>query len=49
MDEWLSDPFTVTKRGSKLYGRGVADNKMHTIQIIASLQSLIKENKLNKI
>lgn len=47
VNEWFFDPFTMTQKDKKLYGRGIADNKMHTIQVIASLQSLISENKLN--
>lgn len=26
-DKWISDPYVLTKRGSKYYGRGILDNK----------------------
>lgn len=46
VEEWESPPFRLTQRKSKLYGRGVADNKGHIVQNIAAIESLIKEKKL---
>jgi len=37
LDQWASPPFKLTGRGGKLYGRGVADNKGHIIQNLASI------------
>lgn len=47
LDEWQSDPFTLTIRDGKMYGRGVADSKGHLIQSIAAVSSLVKQKKLN--
>ena len=44
--EWESPPFDLTQRGEKLYGRGVADDKMHLVQAIAAIGDLVKNNKL---
>ncbi len=45
-DEWESPPFLLTKRGKKLYGRGVADDKGHVIQIINATKHLIEQKEL---
>jgi acetylornithine deacetylase/succinyl-diaminopimelate desuccinylase-like protein len=37
VDEWSSDPFTLSERDGLLYGRGVADNKGN---LLARLQAL---------
>src|SRR3989344_1409115 len=44
--EWESDPFKLTIKNGKLYGRGVADNKGHVIQNLTAIEALIKEAKL---
>lgn len=50
IDKWSSPPFSVTKRGDKLYGRGVADDKMHLIQsIIAAGESASKKSLSNNL
>ncbi len=38
--EWLSDPFVLTEKNGKLYGRGVADNKGHVIQNLVTIKNL---------
>lgn len=46
---WESDPFTVTQRGNKLYGRGVSDDKGGVIAALYAME-LIKDSgiTLNK-
>lgn len=46
IDEWESDPFVVTDRSGKLFGRGVADNKGHIVQNIVAVSQLIAEGTL---
>lgn len=46
INKWLSPPFKLTKRGNKLFGRGVADDKIHVIQSIVAAKNLIDKNKL---
>ena len=43
---WLSDPFTLTSRNGRLWGRGVLDNKGQILIHIFTILKLIKENKL---
>lgn len=45
VDEWLSDPYILTLRNGKYYGRGVADNKGHIVQNLAAIKSLLDEKK----
>ena len=42
VEAWTSDPFTLTQRDGKLYGRGVADNKGHVIQNLAAIAKVLK-------
>ena len=44
--EWKTQPFRLTTKSGKLYGRGVADNKGHVIQNLTSIKRLIEVNKL---
>jgi len=45
---WDSDPFTLTKRGDRLYGRGVIDNKGQVGVHIASVFALIASGNLTQ-
>lgn len=46
VDEWRTDPFTLSLKNGKIYGRGVADNKGHVIQNITAIGNLIKSGSL---
>lgn len=41
---WDSDPFTLTEKNGKLYGRGVLDNKGPALLILYAFKSLKNEN-----
>lgn len=41
---WTSDPFTVTERDKKLYGRGTADMKAFVAIALAALPDMMKVN-----
>ena len=40
LEEWLSDPFRLTRRGNLLVARGVADNKGNIIARLAAIDAL---------
>lgn len=40
-EEWESDPFTLTRRGERLYGRGTADMKGFVAVVLAAVPSLL--------
>lgn len=46
VDHWASPPFVLTEKAGKLFGRGVADDKMHIIQSIAAVGNLLEKNEL---
>ena len=46
LDQWNTPPFELTIKDNKFYGRGVADDKGHIIQILTSIKRLIEVNKL---
>jgi acetylornithine deacetylase/succinyl-diaminopimelate desuccinylase-like protein len=46
IDQWDSPPFKLTLKNGKLFGRGVADDKGHVIQVIEAVRLLIKNKKL---
>lgn len=46
VSEWKTNPFKLTDRHGRLYGRGVADSKGHIIQNIVAIESLIRKKKL---
>ena len=44
--EWDSPPFKLVSKNGKLFGRGVADDKGHIIQILVAIKKLIETGKL---
>lgn len=47
-DGWESEPFELTERNGKLYGRGVVDNKGQVLIHIASVFALLEQGSLAK-
>lgn len=45
-DGWISDPFTLSIRDGRLYGRGVVDNKGQNLIHVLTVLELIKLGKL---
>ncbi|MEI6533394.1 MAG: M20/M25/M40 family metallo-hydrolase [Candidatus Roizmanbacteria bacterium] len=46
VDEWESEPFTLTSKNGRFVARGIADNKGHIIQNIVAIQELIESKQL---
>lgn len=44
LDLWSTPPFEVTKRGDKLYGRGVSDDKGQIVSRLAALDALLAKD-----
>lgn len=43
---WKSDPFTVTRRGGRIYARGTVDNKGQLLVHVATVFDLISSGEL---
>jgi len=41
LDLWESDPFTLTRRGDSVYGRGISDDKGHITARLLALDALL--------
>src|SRR3989344_49433 len=46
-DGWKTDPFILTEKQGRLYGRGATDNKGQILTHLYSIAGLIKENRLS--
>jgi len=42
-EEWQSDPFTLTRRDDRLFGRGTADMKGFVAVVLAAVPALVKK------
>ncbi|MDR2660756.1 MAG: M20/M25/M40 family metallo-hydrolase [Lactobacillaceae bacterium] len=47
VEEWESDPFVLTQKGDKLFGRGVADDKGHFTARLTALEEYREEHNGN--
>ncbi len=47
-ESWLSDPFSATARGDKLFGRGAADMKGGVASILNAIERVAKNNALKR-
>lgn len=48
-NDWDTDPFTLTKKDGKLFGRGVSDDKGPAIASVFAMKDILEEcNTLNK-
>ena len=46
IEQWKSPPYKLVLKNGKFFGRGVADDKGHIIQILTSIKRLIKVGNL---
>lgn len=46
INKWKSPPFKLTVKNGKIFGRGVADDKGHIVEMIIAAEKLIKTNQL---
>lgn len=46
VEKWGSPPFKLDLKGGKMFGRGIADDKGHIIQILIAVKKLIETKKL---
>ena len=46
VNKWDSPPFKLTTKNGKIFGRGVADDKGHIIQVLATIDKLIEKKQL---
>jgi acetylornithine deacetylase/succinyl-diaminopimelate desuccinylase-like protein len=46
LELWDSDPFTLTEREGRLYGRGVADSKSHVLALVEAAHMLAADGGL---
>jgi acetylornithine deacetylase/succinyl-diaminopimelate desuccinylase-like protein len=46
VEQWRSPPFELTVKNGKIFGRGVADDKGHIIQVLATIDKLIEKKQL---
>ncbi|HWQ20387.1 MAG TPA: ArgE/DapE family deacylase [Methanotrichaceae archaeon] len=44
-DSWSTNPFVLTKKGDRVYGRGVSDSKGGVAGLIAALAAVMKSGK----
>jgi len=46
LEEWIAEPFALTERNGRLYGRGVIDNKGQFVVHLTAISDLISSRKL---
>lgn len=46
VEEWNSQPFNLTVKDGKIFGRGAADDKGHLIEILTATRNLIETKRL---
>lgn len=44
LDLWESPPFEATKRGGKIYGRGISDDKGHFVSRLHAIDAILAED-----
>ena len=46
VSEWKNEPYKLSIKNGKMYGRGVADNKGHVIQNLTAIEELLTSKEL---